>query len=147
MHLSSPAFTHNTEMPSLYTCDEKDINPPLAIQDVPMNATSLALIVDDPDAPNGNWVHWIAWNIPPSIATIEENSLPIGAEEGTTDFGKTGYGGPCPPSGTHRYFFKLYALTTRLTLPPSTKKADLEKAMEGNIIAQAQLIGLYQRKK
>lgn len=147
MHLSSPAFTHNTEMPSLYTCDEKDINPPLSIQDVPMNATSLTLIVDDPDAPNGDWVHWIAWNIPPSITAIEENSLPVGAEEGTTDFGKTGYGGPCPPSGTHRYFFKLYALTTRLTLPSSTKKADLEKAMEGNIIAQAQLIGLYQRKK
>lgn len=147
MRLSSPVFTHNTEMPALYTCDEKDISPPLTIQDVPMNATSLALIVDDPDAPNGDWVHWLVWNIPPSIDAIAENTLPAGAEEGTTDFERTGYGGPCPPSGTHRYFFKLFALDTRLTLPSTTKKTDLARAMTGHILAETQLIGLYHRKK
>lgn len=146
MQLTSPAFAHNQPIPSSYTCDGADMNPPLVISDVPANAKALALIVDDPDAPRGDWVHWLLWNITPETSGISEHTVPTGAAEGTTDFGRTGWGGPCPPSGTHRYVFKLYALDTELNLPSTTRKEELEKAMEGHIVARTDLIGTYTRK-
>ena len=146
LNLSSVAFKHNGLIPSKYTCDGADINPPLMMENVPQTAKSLALIVDDPDAPAGTWVHWVLWNISPSTKDIRENTIPQGAEQGMTDFRKRSYGGPCPPSGTHRYFFKLYALDTTLSLGPETTKASLEKAIKGHIVAQSELIGLYKRK-
>lgn len=146
MKLSSTAFAHKGTIPALYTCDGRDINPPLKIEQAPTEARSLALIVDDPDAPVGMWVHWVVWNIPPQTAEIRENSVPTGAQQGRNDWRRNSYGGPCPPSGTHRYFFKLYALDTTLNLGTITTKSDLEKAMQGHIVAQAQLIGLYQRR-
>ncbi len=145
MKISSPAFEANQTIPSKYTCDGENINPPLQIYDVPAGAKSLVLISDDPDAPMGTWVHWTVWNILPETKEIGENSAPVGAVEGMTSFGNNGYGGPCPPSGTHRYFFKLYALDTILDLPQFAKAADVEKAMVGHILDKAELIGLYKR--
>lgn len=145
MKLKSPAFENYGDIPSKYTCDGNNVNPPLSISEVPEEAESLVLIVDDPDAPMGTWVHWTVWNIDPQTKEIQENSLPEGAVEGMTDFGTSGYGGPCPPSGKHRYFFKLYALDTKLQLPPETTKEKLERAMEGHILVQTELIGLYSR--
>ncbi|MGD0282481.1 MAG: YbhB/YbcL family Raf kinase inhibitor-like protein [Dissulfurispiraceae bacterium] len=144
--LVSTAFQNNSLIPSKYTCDGSDINPPLAIGNVPGGTKSLTLIVDDPDAPMGTWVHWLVWNIAPDTKEIKENDAPKGAGFGLNDFKKTSYGGPCPPSGTHRYFFKLYALDTTLNLPSGSKKADIEKAMKGHILAQTEIIGLYKRK-
>ena len=151
MELKSSAFPPGGVIPAKYTCDGLDISPPLSWADVPAGTQSLALIADDPDAPGGMWVHWVAWNIPPNTNALQEDvpkrdSLPSGMQQGTTDFRSIGYGGPCPPSGTHRYFFKLYALKTTLNLPPSTTKKELEKAMQGHILKQAELIGKYQRK-
>jgi len=146
MEISSPAFEHNTLMPSKYTCDGINISPPLKISGVPAGAVSLALIMDDPDAPMKTWLHWTAWNIGPSTAIIEENSLPENAIEGKTSFEDTGYGGPCPPSGTHRYFFKLYALDCMLDLKYGAGLRELEKSMEGHIIGKTEFIGLYKRK-
>ena len=145
LRVSSPEFKNNGPIPSKYTCDGADVNPPLMIENVPSSAKSLALIVDDPDAPVGTWVHWVLWNIDPSTNAIGENALPAGAMQGLNDFRKSDYGGPCPPSGTHRYFFKLYALDIVLSLGPKTKKAELEHAMKGHIVAQGELIGLYRR--
>jgi Raf kinase inhibitor-like YbhB/YbcL family protein len=122
--ISSTAFTQNGSIPSKYTCDGSDVNPPLMFENVPPEAKSLALIVDDPDAPAGTWVHWVVWNIDPAVKEIKENSLPPGAQQGISDFRKRGYGGPCPPGGTHRYFFKLYALDTTLTLGPNTTTSE-----------------------
>lgn len=144
--ITSPAFTHKAAIPDRYTCDGRDINPPLLIGAVPDGAKSLALIMDDPDAPGGTWVHWVVWNIPPLIREIEEHSLPAGTVQGLSSWQRNRYGGPCPPSGTHRYFFKLYALDTTLNLPPSTAKADLERAIQGHIVAQGELMGTYRRK-
>ncbi len=144
--ISSTAFENNGGIPSKFTCDGKDLNPPLAIQGTPSGAKSLALIVDDPDAPGGMWVHWVVWNIDPKTTEIGENSVPKGAAQGINDFRKHDYGGPCPPSGTHRYFFKLYALDTQLNLGANSEKAALEKAMLGHIISQAQIMGTYKRK-
>jgi len=146
MKLISPVFENNQFIPSKYTCDGEDINPPLQIREVPEGTKSLVLIVDDPDAPMGTWVHWVVWNIKPSTTLIEENNLPEGAIEGINSFGKRHYGGPCPPSGTHHYYFKLYALDKELELPLNSEKADVEKAMTGHILDSAELIGLYQRK-
>ncbi len=151
MDISSQAFASGGLIPSVYTCDGKDISPPLSWSDLPPGTQSLALISDDPDAPAGTWVHWVAWNIPPATRALEEDqpktgSLPGGAKQGTNDFRRVGYGGPCPPSGTHRYFFKLYALSRMLDLPASATKADLEKAMKGSILAQAELVGKYRRR-
>lgn len=146
MTLTSSAFKHNKTMPAKYTCDSEDVNPALNVDGVPSESKSLALIMDDPDAPGDTWIHWTIWNIDPSTKEIRENSLPNGAVEGVTSFGRAGYGGPCPPSGTHRYFFKLYALDTILNLPASAIKTDLESAMSGHTLAQTELIGLYQRK-
>ena len=125
MQIISAAFKSNQPIPSKYTCDGKNISPPLEFKDVPQNASSLALIVDDPDAPGGDFVHWLVWNIPPTVLSILENFVPEGAVQGTTDFGNKKYGGPCPPSGTHHYFFKLFALDANLDLPPSSTKKDL----------------------
>jgi len=146
LKVSTPAFQHKENIPQKYTCDGDDVNPPLRIENVPSGAKSLALIVDDPDAPRGTWVHWVIWNIAPDIKEIREQSVPSGAIEGMNDFRKRSYGGPCPPSGTHRYFFKLYALDVSLNLDANTNKADLERAMKGHIVGQAELIGLYMRK-
>ncbi len=145
MKITSSAFENNQQIPLKYTCDGQDINPPLEISEVPKETKSLVLIVDDPDAPMGTWVHWLVWNIDPSIAKIEENSMPQGAVQGQNSFGKAPYGGPCPPSGTHRYFFKVYALDIKLELDSSADKNALESAMEGHILDKAELIGLYQR--
>jgi Raf kinase inhibitor-like YbhB/YbcL family protein len=146
LKLSSPAFKHNDSIPSKYTCDGADVNPPLAIENAPLSAKSLVLIVDDPDAPAGNWVHWVVWNIDPTTDAIRENTVPSGALQGINDFRKHDYGGPCPPSGTHRYFFKLYALDVMLNLGPKANKTELERAMKGHIVAQGVLIGLYGRR-
>jgi Raf kinase inhibitor-like YbhB/YbcL family protein len=146
LKISSPIFDNNGYIPQKYTCDGMDINPPLLIENVPEKARSLALIVDDPDAPGGIWVHWVLWNIDPKTKEIKEDSVPKGASQGLNDFRKHDYGGPCPPSGTHRYFFKLYALDTILNLSPNSKKSDLEKAMKGHIIEQTQIMGLYKRR-
>src|SRR5512143_3754692 len=144
--ISSPLFADRGAIPPRYTCDGEDNNPPLTIENVPPEAKSLALIVDDPDAPAGTWVHWVVWNIDPVTTEIKENSLPPGTQEGISDFRKRGYGGPCPPGGTHRYFFKLYALDTMLTLGPKTTRALLEQAMKRHIVAQSELIGRYKRR-
>ena len=145
MILASSAFENNGAIPSEFTCDGSNVSPPLSISDVPKNAKSLALIMDDPDAPVGTFTHWTVWNISPQkpqFSKGEKISLP----QGKTSFGKLGYGGPCPPSGTHRYFFKLYALDTLLDIDESSNKKDLEQAMNGHIIEQATLVGKYTRK-
>jgi Raf kinase inhibitor-like YbhB/YbcL family protein len=149
MKLISTAFEHGTLIPVKYTCDGQDVNPPLSFAGIPEEAKSLVLVVDDPDASPETWVHWTVWNIPPQKQFIAEaeSGLPAGAVEGATSAGKTGYHGPCPPSGTHHYFFKAYALDAMLDLPAATDAAGLESAMEGHILDKAGLIGLYQRRK
>lgn len=146
MRVASVTFLHGARIPAAYTCDGEGGNPPLAFTDVPAEATSLALIVDDPDAPAGTWVHWLVWNIAPDTRSVTEHSVPSGAVEGITSFGRSGWGGPCPPSGTHRYFFKLYALNTVLNLTSHADQAALIQAMKGHILAQAELMGVYAKK-
>ena len=151
MQITSPAFNAGGMIPFQHTCDGPDVSPPLFWMDPPAGTQSFALIADDPDAPAGTWVHWVVWNIPASASGLEENlakiaSLPNGVQQGMTDFRRIGYGGPCPPSGIHRYFFKLYALDIMLDLPSSTTKRDLERAMEGHILAQTELTGRYHRR-
>ena len=144
--VTSTAFTEGAAIALKYTCDGKDVNPPLAIGAAPANTRSLALIMDDPDAPVGTWVHWVAWDIPPRTREIPENGMADGAVQGRNSWNRNDYGGPCPPSGTHRYYFKLYALDTPLTLAPSATKADLERAMQGHVLAAGQLMGTYKRR-
>jgi len=146
MKLTSPAFANNGAIPSEHTCDGNDLSPQLVISDVPASAKSLALVMDDPDAPVGTWDHWIVFNIAPSTKQLAKGTEPQGVA-GRNSWGRTGYGGPCPPSGTHRYFFKLYALDTKLSLAEGSTKKDLERAMQGHIIAQAQLMGTYKRSR
>lgn len=146
LSITSPAFSHNGIIPEKFTCDGIDVSPPLSISNVPEKTKSLALIVDDPDAPMGTWVHWVVWNISPGTGEIPENTVPPGALQGTNDFGKQRYGGPCPPSGTHRYFFKLFALNAPLTLTAGATKAKVEEAMSGHLLEKTELVGLYQRK-
>lgn len=146
MQIASPAFQNNQSVPEKYTCDGDNVSPPLVFSEVPKEAKALVLINDDPDAPAGTWVHWTLWNIPLQTEKIEENSVPQEATEGVTSFGKPGYGGPCPPSGTHRYFFKLYALDTTLDLDSSSDVKKLEAALQGHVLQQAELVGLYSRK-
>jgi Raf kinase inhibitor-like YbhB/YbcL family protein len=150
MVITSSSFAAGEMIPPTYTCDGKDLSPPLQWSGAPPETRSFALISDDPDAPGGTWVHWVVWNIPASVNSLEENQLkkespPGGARQGTNDFRRVGYGGPCPPSGTHRYYFRLYALNLVLDLPGTTTKAQLEKAMKGHILAQAELMGKYRR--
>ncbi len=145
MKIESRAFMPGGTIPARYTCDGPDVSPPLRITGVPPGAKSLALIVDDPDAPGGTWVHWVVWNIAPDTAAVGEGRAPGGAEQGTNDFGKRGYGGPCPPSGVHRYFFRLYALDARLEPGGKATGADLERAMKGHVLGQAELVGRYGR--
>jgi Raf kinase inhibitor-like YbhB/YbcL family protein len=142
--VSSPAFENNNLIPSKYTCDGDNVNPPLIIEGIPEKTKSLVLIVDDPDAPMGTWDHWVVWNISPTNK-IEENTVP--GTEGINDSRKHSYGGPCPPSGTHRYFFKIYALDTKLDLNSNSRKKDVEKAMQSHILAKGELVGLYHRSK
>ncbi|MCM8781826.1 MAG: YbhB/YbcL family Raf kinase inhibitor-like protein [Candidatus Omnitrophica bacterium] len=142
MKISSPDFENNGFIPKKFTCQGKDVNPSLIIENIPAGTKCLALIVDDPDAPMGTWVHWVVYDIP-VISKIEENSIP--GKQGINDFRRKNYGGPCPPSGTHRYFFKIYALDAILGLKEGVTKTDLEKAMQGHILDKAELIGLYKK--
>ncbi|MET0394849.1 MAG: YbhB/YbcL family Raf kinase inhibitor-like protein [Chitinophagaceae bacterium] len=140
LKLQSVAFSHNGSIPRLYTCEGEDINPPLEIGNVPEQAKTLALIMEDPDAPHGTFDHWLVWNIFPN-EVISELSVP--GVSGTNSFGRTGYGGPCPPAGTHRYYLRAYALDTELTLPFGSDKKSLLRAMEGHILASGELMGTY----
>ena len=151
LQISSTAFPEGGSIPKIYTCDSDNVSPPLAWSGAPTGTKSLALIVDDPDAPMGTWVHWVLFDIPASLSSLPEavDRTPtvqgIGTQ-GKNDFGKTGYGGPCPPRGKpHRYFFKLYALDMALNLKAGASKAEVEKAMRGHILAQGLLIGTYSR--
>jgi len=152
LKVTSHAFEHNGMIPSKYTADGADVSPPVAWQGVPENAQSIAVICDDPDAPMGTWVHWLIWNIPANSDGLDENVpsdavLEDGICQGTTDFGQIGYGGPAPPSGVHRYFFKVYALDTMLNLSADSVKPELEAAMKGHILAKGELVGKYTRKR
>lgn len=138
-------FEHNGNIPSKYTCDGDDKAPILNILDVPKDAKELVLIVDDPDAPMGLWVHWILYNISPDVGVIDNDNLPSGVKQGMTNFGRLGWGGPCPPDGMHRYFFKLYALDTSLNLKEGLNKEELEEKIKNHIIEKTELIGLYKR--
>jgi Raf kinase inhibitor-like YbhB/YbcL family protein len=153
--IKSAAFTHEKEIPSKYTCEGEDLSPALSWSDPPKGTMVYALIVDDPDAPDPRapkmtWVHWVLYNLPTGTQALKEGiamkELPQGTEEGINDWGNTGYGGPCPPIGRHRYYFKLYALSKRLTGIRLPTKKDLEKAMEGSILAQTQIIGTYEKR-
>ena len=143
LNIKSSAFEHNGLIPRKYTCDGEGVNPPITIENIPEGTQSLALTIDDPDAPMGTWDHWVVWNMPPK-KEIKENEVP--GVEGINDFGKHSYGGPCPPGGTHRYFFKVYALDTKLNLNANSRKKDLEKAMQGHVLAKGELVGRYSRK-
>jgi hypothetical protein len=151
MELKSAAFENGQSIPRKHTCDGPDLSPPLAWSGVPEGTHAMALIVDDPDAPTGTWVHWVLYDLPGETRSLSEGvlpteTLPRGGAQGRNDFGRIGYGGPCPPPGRpHRYFFKLYALDARVNLAPGAGKGSLLKAMEGHIKAEAQLMGIYAR--
>ena len=146
MTIASPSFQENSFIPKKFTCQGENTNPELRFGAVPEEAKSMALIMHDPDAPMpGGFTHWVIWNIAPLITAIKEKSAPPGASEGKNGAGKTGYIGPCPPSGTHRYFFKLYALDAILSMPADTDKNSLEAEINRHLLAEAELIGLYQR--
>ena len=150
MKLESAAFAEGEMIPSVHTCDGKDVSPPLSWTDPPEGTASFALIADDPDAPGRTWVHWIAWNVPAGTRALAQGvpksaEAPDGTRQGMNDFRRMGYGGPCPPSGTHRYFFRLYALDTLLDLPSRATRRDLEGAMRGHVLAEATLMGKYRR--
>jgi len=149
--LTSSAFSNEGTIPANYTCDGSDMSPPLAWSGAPAGTKSYALVVDDPDAPAGTWVHWVVWNIPATVNALAENvaktaELPDGTRQGISDFKRPGWGGPCPPSGTHRYYFKLYALDALLVVSAPATKRDLETAMKDHILGQATLLGTYTRK-
>lgn len=150
VNLISSAFKDGQPIPRQYACDGVNVSPPLEWSGVPANAKTIAIIADDPDAPSGTWVHWVLYNLPAANIGLVENlppteKLTAGGFQGTSDFGKVGYGGPCPPSGTHRYFFKIYALDGELPLKAGATKAEVEKAMSGHIVLQGQLMGTYRR--
>ncbi|MFS8866707.1 YbhB/YbcL family Raf kinase inhibitor-like protein [Synechococcus sp. H65.1] len=151
LQLASSAFAPSEPIPSRYTCEGEDLSPPLTWSGAPVGTQSFALIMDDPDAPRGTFVHWVVYNLPASVTSLPEgirsdSDLPQGAVHGQNSWGRNSYGGPCPPSGTHRYFFTLYALDSQLALAPGATKEALLQAMEGHILAQAQLMGTYQKK-
>jgi len=147
LKVTSPAFENEKTIPPKYGCDGANVNPAFKIENVPPGTKSLALLFDDKDAPRKTYVHWILWNMDPAATEIRENSVPEGAIEGTNDFKKNNYGGPCPPTRPHKYALIVYALDIRLNLDPGSGKADLEKAMKGHIIGQGQLMGVYKREK
>ncbi len=154
LKLMSAAFAQGGEIPSKYTCEGQDVSPPLAWSGAPANTKSLALVVDDPDAPDPaapkmTWVHWVLYNLPTSVSSLPEGAtpLPAGTLEGVNDWKRTGYGGPCPPVGRHRYFHKLYALDTMLPDLGRPSKAKLEARIKGHVIAQVELVGTYQKRK
>ena len=146
MNLSSPDFSEGGNIPERFTCEGKDMSPTLKIDGVPSEAKSLVVIVDDHDAPAGNFTHWLMWNVAPDLTEIVANRLPSQVVQGVNDFGKSKYSGPCPPSGIHRYYFKLYALDTKLTLPPTSKRKVVDSAIKGHVIAEATLMGKYAKK-
>jgi len=146
MEIKSRAFKNGEYIPPRYTCDGENFNPPLEIYDIPAQTKVLAIVLDDPDAPSKTWVHWLLWNIPVENHSIEENDPPQNAVYGVNDFEKLEYGGPCPPSGVHRYFFKVYALDRELQLPEGATKDELMSAIEQCKIGSAQLVGLYSRR-
>ncbi len=143
LRITSPDFTSGGAIPARFTCQGQDISPSLIIAGVPSAARSLVLIVDDPDAPSGTFTHWLVWNIPPGTKALPAGASPPGALQGTNDFGSASYSGPCPPSGTHRYFFRLWALNAVLPLAAGSPRKDLEEAMRGRIIGSAALMGRY----
>ena len=147
----STAFKQMEPIPEIYTCDGADVSPPLSWSEVPPAARSIALICDDPDAPRGTWVHWVAYDLPPTCTALPQGvektkTLKGGGKQGKNDFPEIGYNGPCPPRGMHRYYFKIYALDTMLDLPPGMTRREVEKAMKGHILAQGELVGTYARK-
>ena len=145
IQITSIAFTEGNKIPRIYSCDDQNISPPLAWTGVPTSTVSLALIMDDPDAPSGTWVHWVLYNLPPDLTSLEQGKTGSGTD-GKNDFNRLGYGGPCPPRGSnHRYMIKIYALDTRLDLKSGANKTQVESAMRGHILAQGQLIGRYSR--
>jgi Raf kinase inhibitor-like YbhB/YbcL family protein len=146
LKITSSAFQEGGNIPSKFTCDGSDTSPSLQITGVPSGAKSLVLIADDPDAPGGLFTHWLLWNIPPQTNSIAEGSAPKGVQ-GANDFGKTGYRGPCPPPGTHRYSFKVFALDRELELRSGAKRSQVDAAMKGHVIAQGELVGRYAKKK
>lgn len=143
--ISSPAFSHSHSIPTMFTADGANVSPELRLADPPAGTASFALIMDDPDAPRGTWVHWVVWNIPADTRVIPEGTLPLGSVQGRNSWGRSGYGGPSPPSGTHRYSFKLYALDAVFDLPAGTDKAGLLMAMEAHVLGRAELMGTYAR--
>jgi Raf kinase inhibitor-like YbhB/YbcL family protein len=151
MAVTTTAFAAGGEIPKKYTCDGPDLSPALSWSGLPANAQGLALIADDPDAPAGTWTHWVVWDIPLKSMGLAENmlkakTLPDGTRQGTTDFRKVGYGGPCPPPGkAHRYFFRLYALDAKIDLPAGANRQELEEAMKGHVLAKAEVMGTYGR--
>ena len=143
--ISSSAFSEGNVIPRLYTCDGEDLSPPLSWSGTPDDTQSLVMITDDPDAPAGTFVHWVLYDIPPGTTSLSEGVIGVGTQ-GVNGFGRTSYGGPCPPrGGAHRYLFKVYALDSPLNLQSSATKAEVEKAMEGHVLAQGQLMGTYER--
>ncbi|HWY40809.1 MAG TPA: YbhB/YbcL family Raf kinase inhibitor-like protein [Chthoniobacterales bacterium] len=144
--ISSPTFAAGAAIPAEFTCDGANVSPPLLIEGAPVEAKSLALIVDDPDAPSGLFTHWIIWNMDPKTRISMPEAHVENGIEGKNDFGKVGYGGPCPPSGTHRYFFKVFALDRMLDLKPGAKRQEVDAAMKGHVIGQGQLMGKYSKK-
>ena len=143
MRIKSPAFEENQPIPVTFTCNGENHNPPLEFTDVPSETQSLALIMDDPDAASGIFTHWLIWNIPPEAIKIEEGIVPEGSEEGLNSAGQKGYMGPCPPSGTHRYFFKLYALNKRFSVSSNITKKELEDEISNSLVDKAEFIGTY----
>jgi len=144
MQIASSAFTQGNKIPDIYTCTGENISPPLEFKDIPKEVESLVLIVDDPDAPKGTFSHWVTFNIDPKTEILGEDEIPEGVQ-GKNDFNKLGYGGPCPPVGVHRYFFKLFALDTTLNLQEGATKKEVEQAIEGHVIVQSTLMGVYEK--
>ncbi len=143
--ITSSAYSEGDNIPRIYTCDDQNVSPPLAWTEVPTTTVSLALVMDDPDAPSGTWVHWVLYNLPPDTTSLKQDQTGLGTD-GKNDFNRLGYGGPCPPrNSTHRYYIKLYALDTRLDLKSGATKAQVESAMRGHILAQGTLMGRYGR--
>ena len=141
MEMTSPAFGHEGKIPEKFTCQGKDVNPELRIEDIPEGTASLALIIDDPDAPSKTWLHWMVYDIPAGTNVIEEDSVP--GTEGSNDFGKREYGGPCPPSGEHRYYFRAFALDEELGLDEGKTRSEVEEAMKGHVIGNCEMMAKY----